>query len=191
MISLLRATPKEWTRGIVENFDVFLADHADCERKASAAALHFVAKCPDKTLWMKPLIRLAQEELEHFREVYERMECRGLRLNRILSDDPYVNALLALCRNKPEERTLDRLILTAIIESRGAERFALVADAMEDAAFKDFYHGLAQAERRHGKLFVKLAAQYYAQRDIDARLTELLEAEDRIVRELPWRPSLH
>lgn len=191
LIPLLTATPAEWSKTIVQNFDAFLIDHADCERKASAAALHFVAKCPDKTLWMRPLICLAQEELQHFREVYELMAARGLGLNRILTDDPYVNALLALCRNQPKDRTLDRLILTSVIESRGAERFALVADALAEPELKSFYRGLAAAERKHGLLFVRLAEHYYPQSEINGRLRELLEHEDRIVRSLPWRPSLH
>jgi tRNA 2-(methylsulfanyl)-N6-isopentenyladenosine37 hydroxylase len=46
-IDLTWKTPPEWTKTVLENFDVFLQDHADAERKASSMAMSFVAKCPD------------------------------------------------------------------------------------------------------------------------------------------------
>ena len=56
------------------NFDAFLQDHADCERKASSMAMSFVAKCPDRTEIIPELIDTALEELEHFKSVYTLME---------------------------------------------------------------------------------------------------------------------
>ena len=35
---------KEWIEAVMDDFDSFLQDHADCERKASAMAMSFVAK---------------------------------------------------------------------------------------------------------------------------------------------------
>ena len=47
-IDLTYQTPPEWVKVVLDNFDTFLQDHADAERKASAMAMSFVAKCPDK-----------------------------------------------------------------------------------------------------------------------------------------------
>ena len=41
-------TPQEWVEVVLADFDSFLIDHADCERKASAMAMSFIAKCPDR-----------------------------------------------------------------------------------------------------------------------------------------------
>ena len=65
-LDLVYKTPPEWAKQAVENFDTFLQDHADCERKASAMAMSFVAKCPDKVEIIPELIETAVEELEHF-----------------------------------------------------------------------------------------------------------------------------
>ena len=35
---------KEWLEAVMSDFDAFLQDHADCERKASAMAMSFRGK---------------------------------------------------------------------------------------------------------------------------------------------------
>ena len=37
------ASSEKWLAVVLENFDCFLQDHADCERKASSMAMSFVA----------------------------------------------------------------------------------------------------------------------------------------------------
>ena len=46
----------EWTNCVLNNFDEFLIDHADCERKASSMAMSFVAKYPDRVEIIPELI---------------------------------------------------------------------------------------------------------------------------------------
>ena len=48
----------------MSNFAAFLQDHADCERKASAMAMSFVAKYPDRSEIIPELIATGIEELE-------------------------------------------------------------------------------------------------------------------------------
>src|SRR5262245_31748329 len=70
-VELAVPTDPKWVKTLIDNFDEFLADHADCERKASAMALRLVAKCSgDRPEIIEPLINLAIEELTHFRQVY-------------------------------------------------------------------------------------------------------------------------
>jgi tRNA-(ms[2]io[6]A)-hydroxylase len=169
-----------------------LRDHADCERKASAMALSFVAKYPDRVEIIPELIATGLEELEHFQQVYWHMQKRGIRLSRDMTEDPYIKALMALCQSDPLNRFLDRLLLASIIECRGAERFRLVGAALEnDAELKEFYHQLWTSEARHGNIFVKMALNYFDEKKVYSRLNELNEAEGKIVQTLELRPALH
>ncbi len=116
-VELAVPTDPKWVKTLLDNFDEFMADHADCERKASAMAMKLVAKCHDKPAIIGPLIDLAIEELTHFRQVHALMKKRGLRLAPNLINDPYVNALLKLLRPAQEERFLDSLLVLALVES--------------------------------------------------------------------------
>ena len=49
-------SPTAWVEKVLEHFDTFLQDHADCERKASAMALSMVAKYPDRNEIIPDLI---------------------------------------------------------------------------------------------------------------------------------------
>ena len=129
-------TTKEWVETVMNDFNSFLQDHADCERKASSMAMSFVAKCPDKTEIIPELIETAVEELEHFQQVYSIMEKRGVQLKTEMSEDLYVKQLLALMRSDSVNRLLDRFLLASIIECRGTERFRLVAEALQDDELK-------------------------------------------------------
>ena len=189
-IDLHSRTDPAWVQVILDNFDEFLADHANCERKASALAMSLVAKYPDRTLIIPRLIDLAQEELLHFGQVYALMAERGLKLVRD-ERDPYVNRLLELQRNGREERFLDRMLLSSLIECRGAERFGIIAAALEDPALKDFYDGLYKAETKHGHIFVDMVLKYFPSDAVYARLEALAAAEADIVASLEWRASLH
>ena len=109
-----------------------------------------------------------------------------------MKEDPYIKALLELCRTDPPNRFLDRLLLASIIECRGAERFRIVWAALEnDAELKEFYHQLWVSEAKHGNIFVKMALNYFDEQQVYLRLTELNEAEGKIVQTLQLRAALH
>lgn len=189
-IDLLVATHPDWVNVVLSDFDAFLQDHANCERKASALAMSLVVKHPDRTRIVPALIALAQEELEHFRQVYELMVSRGLPLIKD-TQDPYVNQLAACMRHGREARFLDRLLVSSLVECRGAERFRIIADALEDQSLKAFYTSLWKAEAKHGHQFVDMALEYGDGDSTLARLLELAEREAEIVQTLAWRASLH
>jgi tRNA 2-(methylsulfanyl)-N6-isopentenyladenosine37 hydroxylase len=191
-LELTSATRPEWTVAVLSDLSAFLQDHADCERKASAMALSFVAKYPDRVEIIPELIETGIEELQHFQQVYQHMARRGIALAREIPSDPYIKALLDLCRTDPINRFFDRLLLASIIECRGAERFRLVSQGLEgDPELKEFYHRLWVSEARHGHIFVKMALEYFDEPKVYARLTELNAAEGRIVEGLPLRAALH
>ncbi|MEM1408384.1 MAG: tRNA isopentenyl-2-thiomethyl-A-37 hydroxylase MiaE, partial [Bacteroidota bacterium] len=141
-IELSCESSKEWVETVMSDFNAFLQDHANCERKASAMAMSFVAKYPDRLEIIPELIDTAVEELEHFKSVYQIMEDRGVRLPAEMSQDLYVKQLIDGCRSSKRERFLDRLLLASIIECRGAERFRLVYEALPQGELKKFYHNL-------------------------------------------------
>ena len=189
-VDLLTETSAEWLDVVLAHFDEFLADHANCERKASALAMSMVVKYPDRHKIIPDLIDLAQEELAHFAQVYALMESRGVSLTRD-TQDPYVNQLIERMRHGRDERFLDRLLVSSVVESRGAERFRLVSQGLSDPDLKRFYRDLWASEAKHGNVFVELALRYFDPATIYPRLMQLAEQEASIVRQLPVRPALH
>ncbi|MCH8233019.1 MAG: tRNA-(ms[2]io[6]A)-hydroxylase [Bacteroidetes bacterium] len=190
-IDLRVNSPAQWVDAVMNDFNTFLQDHANCERKASAMAMSFVAKYPNRMEIIPELIETALEEMEHFRDVYAIMEKRGVLLPHEIGQDHYVKQLLDFCRSGREERFLDRLLLASVIECRGAERFKLVAQALEDEALKQFYKRLWTSEARHGNIFVKMALNYFSKDEIYVRLNELNEIEADVLISLPIKAALH
>lgn len=184
-------TPQEWVNAVMNDFDSFLQDHADCERKASAMAMSLVYKCPDKVKIIPMLIETALEEMEHFKQVYDVMHERGIRLKHEAERDPYIEALMKLMRTPSGQRLLDRFLLASIIECRGTERFRMVEEALEDSPLKKFYKMLWASEAKHGNIFVEMALEYYPKEEVYKRLDELVGDEADICSNLPLRAALH
>jgi len=181
----------EWVATVMQDFQSFLQDHADCERKASAMAMSFVAKCPDRVEIIPELIEIALEELEHFQQVYQLMEERGIQLKEGMSQDMYVKQLIDQCKSDVEGRFLDRLLVASIVECRGAERFRLVYEALEEPKLKKFYHDLWASEAKHGEVFVRMALNYFDEKLVYKRLDEWNVIEGKILQSLPLKAALH
>lgn len=188
---LIADSPAGWIDTVMNDFNTFLIDHADCERKASSMAMSFVAKYPDRTAIIPELIETAVEELEHFRDVYSIMEERGIYLPAKMTQDLYVKELLGTSRSGREERFMDRLLWASVIECRGAERFRLVYEALDEGELKAFYHRLWASEAKHGHVFVKFALEYFPAEAVYPRLNELVEIEASVLAKLPLRAALH
>ncbi len=184
-------SPPGWIKTVLDDFDAFLQDHADCERKASATALSLVAKYPNRTEIIPELIETAIEELEHFQQVYALLEKRGKTLAHSIHEDPYIKALMKAQHNGIEERFLDRLLIASVVETRGAERFKLVADHLEDEDLSRFYKMLWISEAKHGHIYVKMALHYFPEDKVYTRLQWWVDKEADIIQSLPLRPALH
>jgi tRNA-(ms[2]io[6]A)-hydroxylase len=187
---LLSTTDPRWIKTVLANFDAFLIDHACCERKANALLMSFVVKYPDRPAILPLLIELAQEELEHFAEAYAWMDKRGLRFSKD-APDPYINQLLAAARHGRDERYIDRMLISSIVESRGAERFRIVAENIDDPELAEFYDRLWKSEVKHAHVFKLLLKKEYPVELIDNRYQELLQLEAEVVAGLELRPALH
>ena len=180
---------------MLADFPAFLQDHASCEKKASGMALNVASHYPDRPQLLAAMADLAVEELSHYREVVRVMLDRGIHPSPD-SKDPYIHQLTAHIRRGREHYLLDRLLVGAVVERRGAERFGLVAAALKSPAAEHhdlhgFYNAITSSEQRHWEQFVRLAEHECPEQDVTARLDELTEVEADIVQSLPWRPALH
>jgi tRNA-(ms[2]io[6]A)-hydroxylase len=187
---LMLDSPDEWLETVLANFDEFLIDHAANEKKASAAAMSMVAHYPDKVALVESMVDLALEELNHYRQVLNLMRQRNLNPGPD-EKDPYVNEMIKQVRRGPDHYFLDRLLSSAVIEARGAERFALIGSALDDVDLRRFYKTLAQSEHKHHELFVGLARRYFPNNVIEDRWQEWQQLEARILGSLTIRPRLH
>ena len=190
-LDLKSSSKPEWIEAVNADFGAFLQDHADCERKASAMAMSFVAKYPDRTEIIPELIETGIEELEHFQQVYALMQNKGVPLKSSMGEDKYVAKLIKLCHSGREERFLDRLLIASALETRGAERFKLVAESQSDEEIKKFYKMLWTSEAKHGHLFVKMALNYFPEAQVYERLNWWMIKESEVLESLEIRPALH
>ena len=184
------SNPK-WVEAVMNDFDTFLIDHAENERKASAMAMSFVAKYPNRVEIIPQLIDHAIEEMEHFRDVYTFMHERKLQMPQKIAKDEYAMTLMNLTRSGYNERFLDRLMLASVMETRGGERFRLVEEALEAGPLKEFYKVLWIIEARHGDVFINLALNYFSEDEVYGRLNYLNAEEGKIIQKMPIRPTIH
>ena len=186
----LDKTHYSWVEVVLADFNTFLSDHASAEKKASGMALSMASHYPDRPEILIAMTDLAIEELAHYKQVINLILKRGLTPQ---SDrkDTYVTELNRKARKGRDEFLLDRLLIAALIERRGAERFELIAHHLEDAQLANFYRNLAKSEARHWVLFVNLASGNYPENQIVSRFNELSEIENRILSGLPISARLH
>ena len=186
----LDKTQHPWVEGVLADFNTFLSDHASAEKKASGMALSMASHYPDRPDILIAMTDLAIEELAHYKQVINLILKRGL-IPQSDRKDTYVAELNRKARKGRDEFLLDRLLIAALIERRGAERFELIAHHLEDAQLANFYRNLAKSEARHWVLFVNLASGNYPENQIVSRFNELSEIENDILSRLPISARLH
>jgi tRNA-(ms[2]io[6]A)-hydroxylase len=190
-LSPLAATSSGWLETVLADFDGFLMDHASAEKKASGMAMSMVSHYPDQPSIVRAMVELAVEELNHYREVMRLILARQLTPAADLKD-PYIHALNGQVRKAAEHFLLDRLTVAAVVERRGAERFALLADNLcDDPALRRFYQAIAASEQRHWELFIDLAVEHFDEPTVTERFNELSQREAKIIQTLPLRAALH
>ncbi len=193
MLGLLVPTDPAWVDAAEAQLDRLLSDHAHCELKAAHSALSLVGRFGGEAPEIvAPLLSLAKEETGHFDQVHGRIEGRGSVL-AIPASDGYVVALRRAAREDHRDYPvlLDRLLISALIEGRSCERFALLADGLESAELRGFYGGLMESEARHYRLFCRLAEERFGFEDTRARLSTLAAREAEVVDQLPLGPTVH
>ena len=145
-----------WLAVALADLDAVHADHLHCERKAAQSALSLIRSYPERADLVTAMARLAHDETRHVVQVAALLHRRAQPASYDFGDD-YAAALRGAIRKPEPARLLDRLLVFAVIEGRSAERLALLAGALADAAARALYASLAEAEVRHRDVFLALA----------------------------------
>ena len=185
-------TPLEWGHAVLADPISLLIDHAFLEKKAANNAMDLMTHWPNDWVpgWVETMTGVARDEAAHLAQVTRILMQRGGRLTRI-HKNPYATALRLLVRKGKEGETLDRLFVSALIEARSCERFAVLAQASTDEELATFYRALFSSELGHYKVFLRLANRIAGRKAVDERWQELLAEEARILAEQPPGPRIH
>lgn len=172
------ATPDAWVEAALEQPDMLLIDHMNCEKKAASTAMSLIHRYPARRELLVKMARLAREELSHFVQVLKITEARGIPYTHV-SASRYAAGLLRHTRSQEPGALVDRLIVGAYIEARSCERFARIAPRLDDE-LSAFYTSLLKSEARHFQDYLELA-RLYAGEPIDARIAVLGEIERELI----------
>ena len=186
-------TSAEWGQNVLADPLALLADHAFLEKKAALNAIQLLERWPKEWLpgWVETMTGVARDEAAHLAQVTRLLIRRGGRLERG-HKNPYASALRGLVRKgEVVAETLDRLFVSALIEARSCERFAVLAIATEDAELAAFYKALFSSELGHFKVFLRLAQKIALKDEVEARWQRMLAAEAEILARQEPGPRIH
>jgi tRNA-(ms[2]io[6]A)-hydroxylase len=186
-------TPVDWGHSVLADPIALLIDHAFLEKKAANNVMELMTRWPGEWLpgWVETMSSVARDETAHLAQVIRLLGRRGGRLERT-HKNPYANSLRLLVRKgrQPDE-VLDRLFVSALIEARSCERFAVLAASSQDEELAKFYKALYSSELGHFKVFLKLAHKIAAKDVVESRWQTMLAAEAEILSQQEPGPRIH
>jgi tRNA-(ms[2]io[6]A)-hydroxylase len=187
-------TPASWAVSALSDPLKLLNDHAHLEKKAASNALDLLVRWPEPNPpenWVAAMTVIARDEAEHLGVVTRLLSRRGGRLTRS-HRNPYANGLRELVRmGEGPKELLDRLLVSALIEVRSCERFALLADACEDQQMARLYRGLWASEHGHYLMFLQLGQAILPEAAVERRWKALLNAEAKLIAVQSPGPRIH
>jgi tRNA-(ms[2]io[6]A)-hydroxylase len=190
-------TPIEWGRAVLAHPIALLIDHAFLEKKAATNALELLTRWPNDWTegWVETMTGVARDEAAHLAQVMRILLRRGGRLERVHKNS-YANSLRELVRKGEPAEILDRLLVSALIEARSCERFAVLAAAAGDGETNDqelasFYQALYTSEFGHYRIFLRLAVRIAGKAVVDARWQQMLPMEAQILARQAAGPRIH
>lgn len=192
MLGLKLATDPRWVNIVEENIEEILSDHAWCEQKAATNAISLITLNSEKQDMVKVLLEIAQEELDHFKQVYELILKRGLEFGRERRDD-YVNQLYKFCRKggSREQSLIDRLLFSAMVEARSCERFKVLSENIRDPELSQFYNELMISEANHYSVYIGFARKYSETINVNERWQEWLSFEEELITSYGQTQAIH
>lgn len=180
---LAAPTPGAWQAAAVQNLDVLLVDHANCEKKAASTALGLMYRYVEQRDLLHRMSRLAREELRHFEQVLDVMTALQIDY-QVLSASRYAGALHELVRKPEPQRLIDQLILGAVVEARSCERFLCLQTAELPAEMGRLYGQLIDSEARHFMDYLDLARSVASEtegEDFDSRVALFLQKDADLI----------
>jgi tRNA 2-(methylsulfanyl)-N6-isopentenyladenosine37 hydroxylase len=187
---LQHPTSTAWVEQALANLDTILLDHSHCERKAAGVALNLMFRYPANAKLVRTLTAIAQEELQHFEQVNQILERRGVALAP-LTAPPYGAGLNKQIRAQEPDRLLDTLLVCGLIEARSHERLGLLGTHCPDPDLAKFYRGLMASEARHYGAYWLLATTDFDRDRVYRRLEELAIVESQLLSQLHPEPRIH
>jgi tRNA 2-(methylsulfanyl)-N6-isopentenyladenosine37 hydroxylase len=188
ILGLKLPTDPRWVNLAEISLEEILTDHAFCEQKAATTCISLIQKYPGYEKMVEEVAPIVTEEWGHFRQVLAELKRRGLKLGKQRKDE-YVNKLFEFEKKggHPEDRFLDKLLISALIEARSCERFKRLSEGLEDEYMRTFYRKFMESEAGHYTLFIELAEHYLPKEKVRARWQEWLRYEADIISALEIR----
>ncbi len=172
-------TSKDWVNAAIINLPLIIQDHANCEKKAAGTAMNMIFRYEFSYDLQRKLAQLIREEMLHYEQVIGIMNERGQKWE-YLSAGRYAKGLLKHKRTYEPEAMIDTLIIGAFIEARSCERFAALADVIDDERLAKYYRYLLKSESRHFEDYLALA-QSLSDNNIDDRVAVFRAVEAELI----------
>ncbi|HCJ6432571.1 tRNA-(ms[2]io[6]A)-hydroxylase [Acinetobacter baumannii] len=179
-------TPNEWLDEAVNNLDILMQDHANCEKKAAGTAMNLMFRYSFFTDLQVKLAQLVREEMLHYEQVLEFMTKRGQEWKG-LSAGRYAGGLRKEIRTYEPEALIDVLVIGAFVEARSCERFYALAPCVDDELGR-YYRYLLKSESRHFEDYLALALDVAKtakmkdpEEDIQQRIEHIREVEKNLI----------
>ena len=173
-----RTTP-DWVAAATADLPLIIQDHANCEKKAAGTAMNLLFRYEFSYDLQRKLAQLIREEMLHYEQVLGIMNERGQEW-RYLSAGRYAKGMLKHKRTYEPAAMIDVLIIGAFIEARSCERFAALAEVIDDERLAKYYRYLLKSESRHFEDYLALA-QSLSTEAIDERVAFFREVEAELI----------
>ncbi|MEQ1303276.1 tRNA-(ms[2]io[6]A)-hydroxylase [Acinetobacter radioresistens] len=179
-------TPKAWLDEALNNLELLMQDHANCEKKAAGTAMNLMFRYSFFTDLQVKLAQLVREEMLHYEQVLEFMAKRGQEWKAV-SAGRYAAGLRKEIRTYEPEALIDVLIIGAFVEARSCERFYALAPLVDEELGR-YYRYLLKSESRHFEDYLALALDVAktaklknAEEDIQIRIEHIREIEKALI----------
>lgn len=174
-------TSQAWLDTAKQYVPLLMIDHANCEKKAAGTAMNLLFRYECHHKLQTALAQLVREEMLHFEQVSTLMHERGIAW-RHLPAGRYAKGLLKHKRTHEPSAMTDVLIIGAFIEARSCERFAAMADILDqtDPKLARYYRYLLKSESRHYEDYLHLA-QTFSTTPIDERVAFFQKVEANLI----------
>lgn len=172
-------TSNNWVAAAIANLPLIIQDHANCEKKAAGTAMNLMFRYEFSFELQKKLAQLIREEMLHYEQVLGIMNERG-QAWQYLSAGRYAKGMLKHKRTFEPEAMIDVLIIGAFIEARSCERFAALAEQIDDERLARYYRYLLKSESRHFEDYLALA-QSLSATPIDDRVQFFKTVESELI----------
>lgn len=172
-------TSQAWVDAAITDLPLILQDHANCEKKAAGTAMNMIFRYEFSYDLQRKLAQLIREEMLHYEQVLGIMNERGQNWE-YLSAGRYAKGLLKHKRTYEPEAMIDTLIIGAFIEARSCERFAALADVIDDERLAKYYRYLLKSESRHFEDYLALARSL-SENSIDDRVALFKTVEASLI----------